>query len=241
MDHQTRQPRYLAVTGNTVNDVTQALDIPLEAGRVYVFDKGYCDYNWWNAIIQAGSSFVTRLKRNAAFEVIENRATETDGILQDQIIALTNRFPGGKRTNQLAGTPLRLVRIPHPAGKTTAFWIVSNDLEAPASRIAAHYKARWSIELLFKWLKQNLKIKRFIAENRNAVMIQIYIAMIAYILIKRFHQATTSTTCYRMKHLLRLIAVNLFARPDTVSRRQNQKRMKERQQPLLWNQLPQTT
>lgn len=235
IDHETRQPRYLALTGTTVNDVTQALDLPLEAGRVYVFDKGYCDYNWWNAIIQAGSGFVTRLKRNAAFKVIESRPAEAEGILRDQIITLTNKSPGGKRTNQLAGVPLRLIHIPHPAGKAAPFWIVSDDLKAPAARIAGHYKARWSIELLFKWLKQNLKIKRFIAENRNAVMIQIFVAMIAYILLKRFHDATKTTLCNRLKDLLSLVAANLFARPQTVVRKRMLKSQIQAIQHNLWD------
>jgi len=194
-DHGTGAPRYVALTNTTVNDVTQALDVPIEAGRTYVFDKGYCDYNWWRAIVEAGASFVTRLKRNAA---------------------------------------LRLIRIPHPAGKSHPFWIVASDLDASARKIADTYKARWAIELLFKWLKQNLKIKRFLGQTRNAVMIQILVAMIAYILLRDYHRALNRNAPKRLKDTLVFVRANLFDRPETRNRKHRLINQRYERQPGLW-------
>ena len=139
--------------------------------------------------------------------------------MSDQVIRLTNTNPGAGRTNKLAGVPLRLVRIPHPGGKTRPFWIVSNDLQASADEIANCYKQRWSIELLFKWLKQNLQIKTFLGENRNAILIQIYVAIIAYVLLNRFHKLVGKCCHARLKDILVYITNNLFisVRLETVS------------------------
>jgi len=236
-DHGSGDLGYVEVTDANVNDITQALDIPLVANHIYIFDKGYCDYNWWQAIAEQGSFFVTRLKRNAAFAIIEERGIcpEDDGfILEDQLIRLTNKNPGGGRRNHLAGIPLRLIRIKHPAGKTRPFWIVSNALEATAAQIAGWYKARWSIELLFKWLKQNLLLKTFMGESRNAVMIQLFVAMITYILAKLYHELTQGSLGKRLKDTLMAVRGNLFARPETVRRRRATEAITKQNQPELW-------
>ena len=201
---------YLSITDMNVNDITDAMNMPLEEGRIYLFDKGYCDYNWWHEIIGAGSHFVTRLKSKAAHKIIEERPASEDGIISDRIIELTNRAPRAGKTNHLAGHPLRLVEIAHPAGKRTPFVIVSDMLEVPASEIAALYKRRWDIELLFKWIKQNLKIKRFMGESRNAIMIQIYTAIIAYLLIRAYRKLIRTSTALRLKDLVQICQTNLF-------------------------------
>ena len=181
-DHDSQYPSYVEVSDVTVNDVVQAQGLSLDSNRIYVFDKGYCDYNWWKRIADTEARFVTRLKRNAAFKAVETRSIEEEDqglILKDQVIELTNKTPRAGAKNELAGIPLRLIEIKHPAGKDQPFWIVSNDLKASAAQIAGWYKQRWSIELLFKWLKQNLKIKSFIGESRNAILIQLFCAIIA--------------------------------------------------------------
>ena len=238
MAPQDERVEFIKVTDNTVNDINVGRGLAVEPGRIYVFDKGYCDYNWWNSIDEAGASFVTRLKVNAAFEVIEERVTtpcQAGLVLSEQVIRLTNTNPGAGRTNKLAGVPLRLVRIPHPGGKTRPFWIVSNDLQASADEIADRYKQRWSIELLFKWLKQNLQINNFLGENRNAILIQIYVAIIAYLLLQRFHKMVGKNQHARLKDVLVYISNNLFLRPRT-ERWRRQKLQKRRQsQPELWH------
>ncbi|MGL5784778.1 MAG: transposase, partial [Alphaproteobacteria bacterium] len=100
--------------------------------------------------------------------------------------AFKPQAPRGKKANELARIPLRIIEIKHPKGQEEPFRIVTNSLDASASRIAGWHKERWSIELSFKWLKQNLKIKRFMGESRSAMMIQIFVALISYVLLKLY-------------------------------------------------------
>lgn len=204
---------YAAITDMNVNDITDARAMKLESGRIYVFDKGYCDFNWWLEIIEAGSHFVTRIKTNAAYKVLETRAlgdNEDDNVIKDQIIELTNKAPRAGKTNKLAGRQLRLIEIEHPGGKNRPFLIVSDMLDATASQIAELYKQRWSIELLFKWLKQNLKIKRFMGESRNAVLIQIFVAIIAYLLVRLYKNLLGTAHKGRLKDLIVILQTGLF-------------------------------
>jgi putative transposase len=214
-DHASACIEYVAVEDATLNDVTIAQQLALEAHRIYVFDKGYCDYNWWKAIADKGSHFVTRLKKNAAYTLLHTYpiAEEDKGfILKDCLITLSNKRPRGGKKNDLAGIPLRLIEIRHPSNTEKAFYIVTNAVEASASSIAGWYKERWSIELLFKWLKQNLKIRRFLGESRNAIMIQIFVAIIAYALLKLYRIAAHLMTL-RLKDVGVLVKANLFTRP----------------------------
>jgi len=228
---------FVQVTDSNINDLTVGREISIEAGRIYVFDKGYCDYNWWNDIAEAGSTFVTRLKINAAFAVVEERnieASQTDLILCDKVIKLTNASPRAGKINHLAGAHLRLIEIPHPANKGKPFWIVSNDLTATAEQIAGWYKQRWAIELVFKWLKQNLKIKRFIGESRNAILIQIHVAIIAYVLLRLFQKMRAGKNFKRLKDVLVYITNNLFSRPRTIKLRRRKRIKSIIAQPELW-------
>lgn len=229
---------YADVTSTNVNDVVAAKSIPLERGRIYVFDKGYCDYNWWHQIITAGADFVTRLKRNAAYRVIETKqvTADQDNILADQVIELTNKNPRARKTNTLAGHPLRLIQIKHPGGKRRPFLIVTNILEAKAEQIALCYKKRWSIELLFKWIKQNLKIKRFVGQSRNAVTIQIFVALIAYVLLKLFKNMLGQTHKLRLKDVMIALRAHIFTRPDMHKRRQKYRDSLFQDQLSLWGQ-----
>jgi hypothetical protein len=130
---------------------------------------------------------VTRIKKNTAYKVTEERNIEGCGtnIVSDKVIELTNKNPRGGSKNLLAGKPLRLVEIYDTENKKT-YYFVSNLLDATANEIAAYYKQRWGIELLFKWLKQNLKVTSFLSENENAIKTQIYVAIITYVLIGMF-------------------------------------------------------
>ncbi len=238
MDYDTEMVEYAEVTATNINDVSAALDIPLQPDRIYVFDKGYCDYNWWHKIQETGSRFVTRLKRNAAHKVIKTNdipRTDQGFILQDHVIELTNKHPRAKKTNQLAGRPLRLIQIKHPGGKARPFLIVSNDLEASAQKIAGWYKRRWSVELLFKWVKQNLKLKRFIGRSRNAVLIQIYVALIAYILLKTYKKMLSHATELRLKDIMVTLKTGLFTRPEMVHRRRKYRDKTFQNQQKLWS------
>ena len=204
---------YVSITDMNVNDISDAQTMSLQAGRIYLFDKGYCDYNWWYNILEIGSHFVTRIKRNAAYRTVETRSIKEEDksfILSDKVIELTNKTPRSGKLNRLAGTPLRLIEIPHPGGKKTPFLIVSSLLNEPAEKIAEAYKQRWQIELLFKWIKQNLKIKRFMGESRNAILIQIYVAIIAYLLLHAYNKLMGANAFKRLKDLIIDLRCHLF-------------------------------
>ncbi len=200
-----------------VNDISMGRELALEKGYIYLFDKGYYDYNWWRDILDAGAHFVTRLKRNAAYTVIEERSCDGEHILADQIICLSNARPRAGAINRLAGQPLRLVRIPHPGGKKEPFLIVSSLLDAPAEEVAEAYRKRWRIEVVFKWLKQNLKVKRFMGESRNAILVQLWVAVIAWLLLREYHRlvtkADTASGAMRLRDIRVLVAATLFHPP----------------------------
>lgn len=172
------------ITSTNVNDITEAKSFNLEAGKIYVFDKGYMDFNWWHKIDLIGSYFVTRIKKNTSYKIIKERDITgcAKGVTRDCLIRLTNKNPRGGKQNLLSGKDLRLVEV-YNKEQDIVYYFISNLLEVSADDIGDYYKQRWGIELLFKWLKQNLKIKKLLAENENAIKIQIYVAIIAYILI----------------------------------------------------------
>lgn len=176
-----------SITHTNVNDITEAKEFVLEEGRIYVFDKGYFDFNWWNKIASMNSYFVTRIKKNTAYKIIEERSIEgcSENIVSDKVIELTNKNPGGGRKNLLANKALRLVEVYDREHQKT-YLFISNILDKDADEISTHYKHRWGVELLFKWLKQNLKVTKFLSESENAIKTQIYIAIIVYVLIGMF-------------------------------------------------------
>lgn len=218
-------PLWSAFSAANVNDVEKALEVPLQAGAVYVFDKGYCDYNWWHRIDAAGAGFVTRFKRNASLREIEARPIPPearDVVLQDRIVCFKNKRPRGGHAN-LYDRPLRCVTIRRP-DKPTPLVLATNDLTSPACDIAQHYKDRWQIELFFKWIKQHLKIKKFHGREENAVRIQILIALISYLLVALYKQANGLKQS--LWECLCLIRASLFQRPE-VDESQYRKRRRE--------------
>ena len=134
-------------------------------------DRGYNDYAWYNQLNNNDISFVARLKTNARYRVIERRKVlKNKGLTSDQTIELT----GAKAKN----CPIRLRRIGYKDADTGIHYIfLTNNFTLAASTIADIYKARWQIELFFKWIKQNLKVKSFLGTSKNAVMTQIWIAI----------------------------------------------------------------
>ena len=182
-------PIYMAVTAANVNDITAAQAMPIEAGASYVFDLGYYDYNWWAKLDAAGCRIVTRFKSNTPLRMIEDRTIAKDGaILSDCIGYLPSRQ--AKNRKNPFGDPVREIRVRIETGKILR--ILSNDLDSSAEDIAALYKHRWEIELFFRWVKQNLKIKKFLGTSENAIRIQIAAALIAYLLLRLAHAAQKS-------------------------------------------------
>jgi len=176
------------ITAPNVNDLSVAREMVLQSGATYVFDKAYCDYNWWLKIDEKGSHFVTRLKNNAAIRAIQTRsipAEESSIIEEDVTFCFANKHPrGGKKL--LYNKPLRRVVVKRDDGKTLN--LVTNDLTSKALQISETYKRRWLVELFFKWIKQNLRITRFMGRSETAVKIQIMTALIAYSLIVALHK-----------------------------------------------------
>ncbi len=179
-------PIYAGVSAANVNDITEAKAMPLAPGATYVFDLGYYDFGWWAKLTAAGCRIVTRFKSHTKLNVVEQRRVPKDSdILSDRIGYLTKRM-ARSRKNPFQDR-VREVRIKTETGKVLR--ILSNDLNVSAREIADLYKRRWAIELFFRWVKQTLKITRFLGTSENAVRIQIAVALITYVLL-RLAQAT---------------------------------------------------
>ncbi|HEU4356855.1 MAG TPA: IS4 family transposase [Xanthobacteraceae bacterium] len=175
-------PRHIAVTPATVNDVEIGQNLPIESGATYVFDKGYCHFGWWQKINDGGALFVTRPKVNCRLQATKCRPLRQrrgDGfrVLADHDVVLRSRSHARPRPT----LPLRRIRVRRDNGGTMT--LITNDLSRPAIAIAALYKSRWQIELLFRWIKQHLRIRKFLGNNDNAIRLQILAAMIAYLLL----------------------------------------------------------
>jgi IS4 transposase len=200
-------PVYAAVTPANVNDITAAKAMPIKSGATYVFDLGYYDYSWWAKLDAAGCRIVTRLKVNTKLSVVTERAvTKRSNILSDRIGHLPQRM-ARSRSNPFQD-PVREIRVRIATGKVLR--ILTNDLDAPAQKIADLYKRRWQIELFFRWVKQTLKIKHFLGRSENAVRIQIAIALIAFLLLRLAYAAQRSVRS--LLGFARLVRANLMHR-----------------------------
>lgn len=191
-DLKAQMPVHFDVTPARTNDIEVAKALDLTPGTTYVFDMGYYDFGWWRRLHDTDCRFVTRLKRHTRPKVIEERPVEPGGaILADRVIAMNRRMKANRK-NPLADVPLREIVVVIETGKKLR--IVSNDLDASAEEIADLYKARWKIELFFKWVKQNLKIRRFIGTSEAAVRTQIAVALIAFLLLKIAFKAQSAVS-----------------------------------------------
>lgn len=182
-------PANFAITPARVNDVSMAHTLPVEPGATYVFDLGYYDFSWWARLHEAGCRIVTRRKTHTRPRVLETRPVAPGGLVQsDQLVAIDGRLKSARgRRHPLSGITLREVAVVIDTGRTLRLF--TNDLEAPAERIADLYKARWQIELFFRWVKQHLKIKRFLGTSENAIKTQIAVALIAFLVLRIAHRA----------------------------------------------------
>ena len=180
-DADADRPIYAAVTAAKVNDITMATQMPIEPGATYVFDLGYYDYAWWAELDAVGCRIVTRFKSNTPLDLIKELSVATgSNILSDRIGFLPARQARSRR-NPMQDA-VREVQVATESG--TVLRILSNDLDASAEEIADLYRRRWAIELFFRWVKQTLKITRFVGTSENAVRIQIAVALIAFLLLR---------------------------------------------------------
>jgi hypothetical protein len=204
-DADADRPLYAAVSAASVNDVTMAQAMPITPGATDVFDLGYYDYRWWAELDAAQCRIVTRFKANTPLAVAEELAVPADsGILSDRIGFLPPRQAGSRRNPM--GDAVREVRVKTESGKVLR--ILSNNLDAGAQEIADLYRKRWAIELFFRWIKQTLKITRFVGTSENAVRIQIAVALIAFLLL-RLAQATQKAI-HSPLAFARLVRANLM-------------------------------
>lgn len=201
-----------SITPANVNDITEGRKIAIEPGATYVFDKGYCHYNWWHSIDQKGARWVTRFKRDAALTQLRERPVtgQDASILRDTIVAFALRTPRGGHRNSYSA-PLRRIEVARPDAAPLV--LATNDLNSAPEEIALLYKQRWQIELFFKWVKQHLQIRRFLGHSENAVRIQLLTALIAYMLVLLLKTATAFTGSLWM--LLAQLRATLFQRPAT--------------------------
>ena len=206
-DPDADRPIYAAVTSARINDITAAQAMPIEPGATYVFDLGYYDYLWWAELEAQACRIVTRFKANTPLRLVEELPVPPgSNILSDRIGFLPAR-QANSRTNPMQQA-VREVRVEIRTGKVLR--LLSNDLEASAQAIADLYKRRWAIELFFRWVKQALKITRFLGTSENAVRIQIAVALIAFLLL-RLAQATQDTIESPL-NFARLVRANLMHR-----------------------------
>jgi transposase len=196
-------PSFIHVSDGKLHDV-HALDLlELEAGAIYVMDRGYVDFARLYALHLAGAFFVTRAKSNMKWHRVYSMPVDrTTGIICDQHIALDGFY-----TQQDYPAQLRRVRFnDSESGKTLVF--ITNQMTLPAMTICALYKNRWQVELFFKWIKQHLRIKRFFGTSENAVKTQIWIAVSVYVLVaiikKKLHLDASLYT------LLQILSVTVF-------------------------------
>lgn len=182
-DIEIESPTQVAMSYPNFNDSSMGNQWPITSNIVYVFDKGYYDFNWWWNIHKKDAFFVTRLKKNAAIIMQENTENSSEIILEDGSFKFKNKRPRGRKIN-LYQDSLRRISV-YREGKEPLI-LVTNLLDVSAEIIAELYKARWEVELFFKWIKQNLKLKKFLGKSENAVKIQITTAIIAYLLVQLY-------------------------------------------------------
>ena len=170
-------PTFIHISDGKLHDVN-VLDLLVpEPGAYYVMDRGYLDFQRLYTLHQAGSFFVTRAKSNSKFKrVLSQVVDRTTGLICDQLVELTVFY-----SQQGYPERLRRIRYRDPEGRTLVF--LTNHLSLPALTICALYKSRWHIELFFKWIKQHLRIKRFLGTSENAVKTQVWIAVAVYVLV----------------------------------------------------------
>jgi len=196
-------PEFVSLTDGKTHEIKWAKALKLPRGSMAVFDMGFTDYGWYQALMENGVYFVTRLKCNAKIKYLRKRSgRKAAGITVDRSILLGN-IP----------QPLRMVGYRDPeTGKEYRF--VTNAEHLDAKTIADLYKERWQIELFFKWIKQNLRIKTFLGTSQNGVLTQIWIALCVYLLLAFLK--FKAKLGISMQQMLRLLQLNLFERRNLI-------------------------
>ena len=202
LDHDGYLPAFVAITPAREHEIKKARALNLPKGSIVVEDLGYTDYAWYGQLTAQKIFFVTRQKTNARYRVLGRRPVKVAlGLVSDETILLT-----GAKAREC---PKPLRRIVYQDPETDKVYVfLTNHFRLAAKTIADIYKERWQIEIFFRFIKQNLKIKAFIGNSENAVMSQIYAALIVYLLL-----CYTKFLCnlnVALQHFMRILQLNLF-------------------------------
>ena len=205
LNHAGYLPTFMVVTTGKVHETQVAPSIPLEKGDVAVFDRGYTDFSWYRSLDDKGVFFVTRMKKNAYYQVAERNDTNRHkNIYSDQIIQLKGFYSKQK-------FPHRLRRIRSRDPETNKIIVIlTNNFTWSAATIAKIYKERWQIELFFKCIKQQLKVKSFVGTSKNALLSQLWVALITYLLLS--YLKFKSKFNWSLYTLCAILPTNLFSR-----------------------------
>lgn len=210
LDHDGLIPCFSQITEGRISENEQAKMFNAPKGSVLVFDKGYNNYRWHKALTDKGLYWVTRIRGNAQYNVLERREHKNNpAITSDQIIKYSSKQRDGDKLY-----PIRRIGYVDPeTGQRYVF--ITNHFDWSAQTIADIYKQRWQVELFFKWIKQNLKIKSFLGNSKNAVLTQVLSALCVYLLIAFMKYQSKITQS--MQQIIRLIHTNLFSKRDLIS------------------------
>ncbi len=210
LEHQDNLPAFATITHSHISDLEIARTLDFPQGSIVTYDRGYLDYAWFKALTGKAIFFVTRPKKDGVYRVVARHAVnKRTGVTSDQTILFN-----GVKPKQI-GMPL-LRRIGYRDAETGKHYIfITNAFHLDADTIADIYQQRWQIELFFKWIKQNLKIKSFLGTSKNAVMTQIWIALCMVLLLAYLKHVSQSGRS--LQQILRLLQLNLFMKRDLMA------------------------
>jgi hypothetical protein len=206
LDHDGYLPSYAVITEGKKHEVRVARQMRFAPGTILVFDRGYTDYEWFASLIQQGVYFVTRLKENADYGVVENLAIpQGRGVRRDQVIFFYKLAKAG------IDAYFRRIEFYDEENDRVLVFLTSH-MGLAAATIAAVYKERWQIELFFRALKQSLRVKTFVGTSANALKTQLWTALVAMLLVK--YLQLKSSFGWSLSNLVALLRQQLFVYRD---------------------------
>lgn len=204
LDHEGFLPGFARITEGRISENEVARDVSLPVGSVLVFDKGYNNYQWHKSLTDRGIFWVTRIRGNAKYRIVERLPVDgKSAVTSDQIIQYI-----GKHQYDDELPAIRRIGYRDPATKKH-YVFITNHFSWSAQTIADIYKQRWQIELFFKWIKQNLKITAFLGTSKNSVLTQVMAALCVYLLLS--YLKFQSKAKLSLQQIIRLLQINLFA------------------------------
>ena len=205
LDHQGYLPQFVVITSGQTHEIHVARGLHLQPGTILILDRGDVDYAWFERLTRQGVFFVTRLRHDAHYRVLEECAVSQRGpIVADQIISLGS--PWYRRPSPLRRTVIEVPEWDHP------LVLLTNHLRLGPTTVARIYRKRWQVEVFFRTLKQNLRIKTFVGTSANALKIQIRTALIAILLLK--YLQLRATYGWSLSNLVALLRQQLFVYRD---------------------------